>query len=900
LAPLTSADPGLSDGGTLWPAVSPALLVFGGAGGVGGAVAADLAARRRARLLLVGRSAPGERVDAVLRAVRDAGGDADYLVGDLRDEADVDAAFARCAERFGRVDGVLHAAGAAENALLHDLTEDTLGRLLDVKVDAIAALHRARSRFPGTPLVFLSSFLGTFGSQGGLGYAAANACLDRVAAALDGPDSPTRTVSWGLWRDTGLARHHSERVLTAFPGLEPLDTAEATRVLEQYVAGPHPHVVVTGGRPRALEAFTHVTGHPAEHAEEHAVENVREDHVRQDHARDDHVRQEPVPQEPVPQEPVPRELEERIRGVVRGVLGARRPLPSALPWRELGVDSLLHVELTSRLGEVFGPLPGTTLHEYGTIEELARHLAERNDTPETADTALAALTARDDADEPLEPARHRRTPDRPAFATTGRAGGTQPPVAVIGLAGRYPGAPDPDSLWRLLSEGRSPVREVPADRWDWRVAHVLHPGTTRWGCFLEDWDRFDAERFRIPPRDAAVLDPQERQFLETAWEAFESAGYAPSSLSGPGAPPRVGVYVGVTSPSNLLAQRDARLVGADNAEYGITAFSSVANRVSYAFGLTGPSMAVDTMCSASLTAVHLACQALATGDADMALAGGVHLFLHPDRFAALGSVGMTSPGPWTRAFGAGGDGFVPGEGVGAVLLKPLERAEADGDTVYAVITGSAVNHGGRGSGYTVPSPVAQADLVLRALERAGTAAHTVGYVEAHGTGTELGDPIELRALMRAFTTDERVRPRSVRIGSVKANIGHGEAVAGVAGLTKAILQLRHRRVVPSPHARPENPRLELTDSPFRIQHTTEAWRAGSDAPDARRAAVSSFGAGGANAHVVLEEYRSDVAGRGAYGSGERGTYQPGTADPGAEPYAVPLAAPDGARLAEFA
>ncbi|KAF3468917.1 non-ribosomal peptide synthetase [Streptomyces sp. Tu 3180] len=916
-----AADPGGERGP--WPAAAPALIVFGGAGGVGGTVAVDLAARRRARLLLVGRSAPDERVAAVLRGVRDAGGDAEYLVGDVRDEADVSAAFARCVRLHGRVDGVLHTAGAAENALLHDIGEDALGPLLDVKVDAVATLHRVRSRHPGTPLVLFSSFLATFGSQGGLGYAAANACLDRVAAALDGPDTPTRAVGWGLWRDTGMARDHGGRILAAFPGLRPLDTDEATRVLERCLAGPHPHVVVPGGRPRALEAFLTTpgphpddgpagdpAGPPAAHTTERPARRPEADTV-----------EEPARQRP-------EELEERIRSVVRAVLGAGRPLPPALPWRELGVDSLLHVELTSRLGEVFGPLPGTTLHEHGTIEDLARHLAGRagvRDAPAAPEGAPAtapearprpahspvaargappratgAADAAEDADAPLvpagrpparpgpaapghPPAPHRRTP-RPSVPAG--AGRTQPPVAVIGLAGRYPGAPDPDSLWRLLSEGRSPVREVPEDRWDWRVAHVLDPGTTRWGCFLEDWDRFDAESFRIPPRDAAVLDPQERQFLETAWETFESAGYAPSALSAPGSPHRVGVYVGVTSPGNLLAQRDARLTGADNAEYGITAFSSVANRVSYALGLTGPSLAVDTMCSASLTAVHLACQALATGDADLALAGGVHLLLHPDRFGALGAVGMTSKGPRTRAFGAGGDGFVPGEGAGAVLLKPLERAEADGDTVYAVITGSSVNHGGRGSGYTVPNPVAQSDLVLRALERAGTAPHTVGYVEAHGTGTELGDPIELRALTRAFTTDERVRPHSVRIGSVKANIGHGEAVAGVAGLTKAILQLRHRRLVPSPHARPENPLLELAGSPFRVQHTAEAWQAAADEEDGpvtRRAAVSSFGAGGANAHVVLEEYRA----------------APDREDTD-RPCVVPLAAPDTARLAESA
>ncbi|SCK31495.1 amino acid adenylation domain-containing protein [Streptomyces sp. WMMB 714] len=956
--------------GALWPGHSPVLIVFGGAGGVGGAVVRDLAARRAARMILVGRSAPDEPVREILRSVRDSGGSAHYVRGDMRREADVDAAFAQCLERYGTPHAVLHAAGAAHDALLHELTDDALDPRLDAKLAALGPLHRARARFPGTALVLFSSFLGTFGSQGGLGYAAANACLDRVAAALDGPGTPTRAVAWGLWRDTGLARRYSDPVLAGFPGLETFTAEDGCAALEECVRASHPFSLVLGGRPHALDAFQlkavetasaqHAGGGPADASPDPDDQEVpgmpeerqafasgaraAESHAAEAHAAEAHAAdsRRPVTRAPEAGAAEPEAgaaeldagaaeagaaeleaLEERIRTVVREVLPGDRPLPADVPWRELGLDSLLHVELTTALGRVFGPLPGTTLHEHGTINALAGRLVT---DPGTA-TAQAgapgmppAVAAAADGGRPDGPAsppppapehpveaapasaesgdgRVPERPDRspadgtagPARATTsapersaGRSGAAQQPVAVVGLAGRYPGAPGPDSFWRLLAEGRSAVREVPSDRWDWRVAHVLDPATTRFGCFLDDWDRFDAALFRIPPRDAAVLDPQERQFLQTAWEAFETAGYSRSCLSQRATGDRIGVYVGVTSHSNLLAQRDARLTGADNAEYGITAYSSIANRVSYAFDLNGPSLAVDTMCSSSLTAVHLACQALAAGDADVALAGGVHLFLHQDRFAALGSVGMTSPGPLNRAFGAGGDGFVPGEGAGAVVLKPLERAIADGDTVYAVITGSAVNHGGQGSGYTVPSPVAQADLVTRALERSGLRPRDIGYVEAHGTGTELGDPIEVRALARAFGGDPGAGPGSVRIGSVKSNIGHGEAVAGVAGLTKAVLQLWHGRLVPSLHARPENPRLELAGSPLRVQHEAEEWpSAPGGMPAVRRSAVSSFGAGGSNAHVVIEEFPVPAA----------------ASAPPTGPALLPLGAPDHERLA---
>ncbi len=469
---------------------------------------------------------------------------------------------------------------------------------------------------------------------------------------------------------------------------------------------------------------------------------------------------------------------------------------------------------------------------------------------------------------------------RPVPAPAADAGA----VAVVGLAGRYPGAADLDAFWDLLASGRTPVREVPAERWDWRTARTRGGGYARWGCFLDGIDAFEPALFRIGPRDAALMDPQERLFLEVAREAFETAGYARHTLAGTHGGPRVGVFAGVTANSHLLAQRDARAAGADNPEYAVTAAASVANRVSHAFDLSGPSLTVDTMCSSSLTALHLACRALLDDEADLALAGGVNLYLHPDRFAGLCALGMPSRGDRTRAFGAGGDGFVPGEGAGAVVLKRLDRARADGDTVHAVIRATGLNHGGGTGGYTVPNPRAQAALIEATLRRAGTDPWTVGYVEAHGTGTELGDPVELRALALAFEEAGRAGP--VRVGSVKSNIGHGEAAAGIAGLTKAILQLRHRQLVPTLHAERLNPKLGLEGTALRVQTSAEPWTV-PDGP--RRAAVSSFGAGGANAHVVLEEYLEEPS-----GTADPAPYRGAVPVPG--PVLVPLSAPDPDRL----
>ncbi|MEX3605206.1 MAG: type I polyketide synthase [Burkholderia sp.] len=409
-------------------------------------------------------------------------------------------------------------------------------------------------------------------------------------------------------------------------------------------------------------------------------------------------------------------------------------------------------------------------------------------------------------------------------------------TAIIGISARYPKAGDWRQFWENLRAGRDCIGEIPPERWDWRAHHDSARGTpgrsyTRWGGFLDEIDRFDPRFFRIAPGEAEHIDPQERLFLESAYLLIEDAGYTPASLS---ASRRVAVFVGAMNSSYSL----------------LTSQWTLANRVSHVFDFHGPSLVVNSACSSSLSAIHLALESLATGTSEVAIAGGVNLIMHPAHYARLASVGMLSAGPHCRAFGAGADGFVDGEGVGAVLLKPLQRAIEDGDQIYGVIKGSALNAGGRTHGYTVPSPLAQGHLVAEAIARAGFAPCSIGYVEAHGTGTELGDPIEVRGLTEAFGAAGVVPWCS--LGSVKSNIGHGEGVAGIAGLTKLLLQMRHGQFAPSLHAETLNPRINFSGTPFTVQRELVPWPRLAGYP--RRAGVSSFGAGGANAHLLVEEY----------------------------------------------
>lgn len=448
------------------------------------------------------------------------------------------------------------------------------------------------------------------------------------------------------------------------------------------------------------------------------------------------------------------------------------------------------------------------------------------------------------------------------------------PIAIIGLAGRYPAASTVDELWANLRAGRDCISEIPADHWNLAEHFDPNPETAakngksygKWGGFIDGLHEFDPLFFKISPLEAETMNPKERLALQTVWHVLEDAGYPPESL----ASERVGVFFGVTR------------AGWD--PYPGT-FSSVANRVSYYCDFHGPSVSVDTMCSSSLTALHEACQHLQTGGCDVAVAGGVNLYLHPSHFVVLAHGRFLSLDGKCRAFGAGANGMTPGEGVGAVLLKPLARALRDGDRIYGVIRGSASNHGGAANGFTVPNPEAQKDLVLHALRNAGVNPREISYVEAHGTGTVLGDPVEIRGLTEAYRAHSS-ECGYCRLGSLKSNLGHLEAAAGIASLTKVLAQMKHGELAASLHAAELNPHIDFSKTPFVVQQALEPWRPrdAQGRPMPRLAAISSFGAGGSNVHLIVEEFA---------------TPEP-IAEPNPEPQLIVLSARNEERLREVA
>lgn len=418
-------------------------------------------------------------------------------------------------------------------------------------------------------------------------------------------------------------------------------------------------------------------------------------------------------------------------------------------------------------------------------------------------------------------------------------------IAIIGMSCRFPNSANIEEFWKRLSAGENCIREIPENRWDWRQFHSEEKGQwgkiySKWGGFIDDIDCFDPLFFNISPKDAEEMDPQERLFLQEAYACIEDAGYVPGNIC----PSRkVGVFVAVM-----------------NSAYSLVAEHwSIANRVSSVLDLHGPSLAIDTACSSSLTALHYACESIYRGHSECAIVGGVSLIVDPVLYMRVSARTMITSGDKCRSFGADADGFVDAEGIGAVLIKPLELAVRDGDHIYGVIKGTAVNHGGKTRGYNVPSPVAQAEVISSALSEAGVHPRAISYVEAHGTGTLRGDPIEISGLTAAyaqFTSDTQY----CAIGSVKSNIGHCESAAGMAGLVKLLLQLRHRTIVKSLHSKELNPRIDFTQTPFVVQQEKAPWRRpvlnldGEEREYPRLASLSSFGGGGSNAHAILEEY----------------------------------------------
>ena len=839
-------------------------LITGGAGGLGLIFAKEIAERvRSARLVLTGRSALGEEKQRQLGELEGLGAQVVYRQLDVADGVSVRGLMGWIAQEYGELHGILHSAGVIQDSFIVNKTSGEVGAVLSPKVAGIVNLDEASLEHGLDFMVLFGSGAGALGSVGQADYSAANAFLDVYAtyrnALMAAGQRQGRTVSigWPLWRGGGMKMEQAKERLLRGIGMTALESAAGIAALYAALASGQERVVVLSGEPRRLRAAMLEWTAPRSAA---------------------------VPAAAQPPSGMGDVLEEKALHYFKKVLASIIKLPvhrveGEAPLEQYGLDSVMAMQLTSALESSFGSLSKTLLFEYQTIQALTAHfIASHRDRlvsllgVEDRGPLPAAVAASVEVGGAGGRRRHgRAAPLRQAGAAEPGPGALD--VAIIGLSGRYPQAANVEEFWRNLREGRDCISEIPKERWDHRLyfdEDKNQPGKTnsKWGGFIDGVDQFDPLFFNISPREAEFMDPQERLFLQCVYEALEDAGHTRETLGqadGLGLGGNVGVYVGVMYEEYQLygAQEQAR--GRPISLPGSA--SSIANRVSYFCNFHGASMAVDTMCSSSLTALHLACQSLQRGGCDLAIAGGVNVSIHPNKYLLLGLGKFVSSKGRCESFGEGGDGYVPGEGVGAVLLKPLSKAVSDGDHIYGVIKSTAVNHGGKTNGYTVPNPGAQASVIGRALKQAGINPRAMGYIEAHGTGTSLGDPIEIAGLTKAFREHTAER-QFCAIGSAKSNIGHCESAAGIAGLTKVLLQLKHGQLVPSLHSQVLNPHIDFAHSPFVVQQGLSEWprvvleENGVRKEYPRLAGISSFGAGGSNAHVVIEEYVASSSSRG--------------------------------------
>lgn len=899
-------------------------VISGGLGSIGLLTAKHLAKKWQAKLILLGHTPLDAAKEAKLNQIREAGGTADYYCVDLGREDAVSDFINMVLRLKGTINGVIHCAGITRDNIFLKKSDKEIKAVLDPKIQGIRNLNKATQKIRLDFFACFSSTTSVLGSIGLSDYAFGNHYMDlfcKERAKLVERNEcygVSVSMSWPFWKDGGMQiPEYVQKRLYQEVGMEGITAEEGLGILEHLINFGEDHVFILKGNAQKIQSVFDVMYKPQRKAYVHTTKAMdkqtdtkklvvgvlsEETHIPSVQLSDATYLEElgmdsimiqgmnerlekifgNIPktlfyefstiaelihyfednyQNPAIKVPV-KESNHNVRDVVIEILSRETHIPKEeicdeTDFEELGIESILIANLNSILEELFPALPKTLFFELRTVGELTEYLE--------SNYGKVHLEENESVFKEIEPVfaekQQIRIIENPKIKESEKA---TDDIAVIGLSGIFPGANNVETYWDNLRNGIDSVTEIPLDRWDYHKYYSENRKDAdkgkvycKTGGFISGANLFDPLFFGISPQEAEMMDPQERILLEQAWWALEDAGYVRNSVTKTGELKNTGVFVGLTT--NTYALNGPVEWEKENYVFPESFPWSAANRISYIMNFSGPSLTVDTACSSSLYAVHLACESLKKGECKTALVGGVNLYSHPSKYIKMCQINMLSTNGRCSSFGEKADGFVPGEGAGVLVLKPLTQAEKDGDHIYAVVKGSAINHGGKTNGYTVPNPNAQAELIHEAVKNAGVNARSISYIEAHGTGTKLGDPIEVAGITKAFHQDTE-DVHFCALGSVKSNIGHLESAAGIAGIIKIILQMKHKELVPTLHCEIPNPNINFKNSPLYLQVGLSKWGKPEYTKDGkliecpRRAGISGFGSGGSNAHVILEEY----------------------------------------------
>ena len=795
-------------------------IITGGYGALGKQLTSWIVKQGGKHIFWIGSSGKTPTLAEDIKALEAQGASITVLKADISQFDTIKESFDTILQSEFPLKGVFHIAGRLDDGILLKQDKAKFETVLKPKVAGTWNLHLLTENLELDYFVCFSSVASIMGSPAQGNYAMANAFQDALAYYRKNLGLPAKSISWGPWEGKGMASAINGQLHNT--GLIKIKPQDAFSALESIVPSAKTHVGYIPLNKKEIPAIMKNWPFLSNISDKSAKETTLKDQKNSEilnniltASKTDRLAK----------------VEEYLATIIARVLGFAdtNMLDREKGFADMGIDSMMVIELKNTIQtDLSFAIPTSALFNYANVKDLSAYVLQ--ELIETTDNQEKEIDKKEE------------------LAYTG-------PIAIVGLGCRFPGeVSDLGSYWEMLSQGKDSLQKVPQQRWDIDSYFDSTPGKpgkmyTAQGGFISEIDGFDADFFGISPREALSLDPQQRLLLEVSWEALENAGLPLQSVQ----QSTTGIFIGIgqNEYAQSLAQNGTENIDAYAGTGNGTCFS--AGRISHILGTEGPSIAIDTACSSSLVSLHLASQSLRQGECDLALAGGVQLIISPNTQIFLSQARALSPTGKCHTFSEEADGYVRGEGCGMLVLKRLEDAIKDEDHILSVIKGSAVNHDGKSSGLTVPNGRSQTEVIKKALQSAGLSSTAIDYIEAHGTGTALGDPVELEAIGKVMGKEAK---NTMLVGSVKTNIGHLEAAAGIASVIKVIASLQHRQIPPHLNFNTPNPHIAWDQLKIEVPTQLTPWPQNNNK---RRAGISSFGLSGTNAHLILEEATTEVA-----------------------------------------